>query len=64
MYHDKNIKFIWGVYFKMMNSLISKGKEAEIVYSIKYIPACKRSGWYPHPRIRARVGIREASNIT
>lgn len=37
------------------------GREAVTVYKIKYILAWSRSGWYPHPRIRSRVGIREAS---
>lgn len=38
------------------------GREAVTVYNIKYIPACNRSGWYPHPRIRSSVGINDASN--
>jgi len=37
------------------------GREAVIVYSIIYIPAWVRSGWYPQPRIRIRVGISDAS---
>ena len=27
------------------------------------MPACKRSGWYPQPKMSKRVGISEASNI-
>jgi hypothetical protein len=42
--------------------ITSIGKEAKIVYIIKYIPACKRSGWYPHNRMMSKVGIKEASN--
>jgi len=38
-----------------------RGREAVIVYIIMYIPACVRSGWYPHPRMRIRVGIRDIS---
>lgn len=40
----------------------SKGREATVVYIIRYIPACRRSGWYPQSRISTRVGISEASN--
>jgi hypothetical protein len=47
----------------MTQILINSGSEAVIVYIIMYIPACNRSGWYPHPRIINRVGINEASNI-
>lgn len=38
------------------------GKEAVIVYIIKYILAWIRSGWYPQIRIINKVGIRDASN--
>lgn len=41
-----------------------RGREAVTVYIMRYIPACIRSGWYPQPRIRRRVGIREASKNT
>ena len=33
-----------------------------MVYIIRYMPACSRSGWYPQTRIRRSVGIKEASN--
>lgn len=42
-------------------SLNISGRLAVTVYKIKYILACKRSGWYPQPRINKVVGIREAS---
>lgn len=42
--------------------VINIGKEAVIVYNIKYIPACNRSGWYPQNKIMMSVGISEASN--
>lgn len=51
-------KFFWYIH----NILIKSGKEAVIVYNIKYIPAWSRSGWYPHPNTKRRVGIREDSN--
>lgn len=51
------------VYFRVINKFINKGNLAQIVYNIKYIPACRRSGWYPQPNTKRRVGIREASNI-
>jgi len=38
------------------------GRDAVIVYIIKYILACRRSGWYPHVIMITMVGIREASN--
>lgn len=38
-----------------------RGKDAEIVYRTRCIPASSRSGWYPQVRIMIRVGIREAS---
>lgn len=40
----------------------SKGKEPEIVYIIIAMAAGSRSGWYPHPIIIRKIGIREASN--
>jgi len=40
---------------------INKGKEASTVYNIIYIPACKRSGCLPNPRITQYVGIKAAS---
>lgn len=48
--------------FRETISARSRGREAVIVYSIRYRPACSRSGWYPQPIIRSRVGINEASN--
>lgn len=45
--------------FEIINS---NGSDATTVYSIRYILACIRSGWYPHSIIRAIVGIKEASN--
>ena len=50
---DENHKYI---------IIISIGKEAVIVYNIRYMPACKRSGWYPQNKIIIKVGISEASN--
>lgn len=38
------------------------GKDAVIVYNIKYILACRRSGWYPHVIMITIVGIKDASN--
>jgi len=38
-----------------------RGKDAVTVYKIKYKPACRRSGWYPHPIIINNVGINDAS---
>jgi len=46
----------------MEQNIINIGKEAVIVYIIKYILACKRSGWYPHVIIITIVGINDASN--
>lgn len=45
-----------------MQKIINIGSDAVIVYSIKYILACIRSGWYPQVIIIKRVGISEASN--
>lgn len=59
----------WGIdikdlleYMKIAQKIISIGREAEIVYIIKYMLAWTRSGWYPHVMIIIIVGIREASN--
>lgn len=41
--------------------IIKRGNEAETVYIIRYVLACTRSGWAPHPKIIIKVGIREAS---
>lgn len=38
-----------------------RGSDAVTVYSIRYILACMRSGWYPQPIIRSMVGIKDAS---
>lgn len=46
------------------NNIYIKGKDAHIVYSIKYIVACKRSGWLPHFKISIMVGNKESSNVT
>lgn len=46
----------------MLQKIKNIGSEAVIVYIIKYILACKRSGWYPQFIIIIIVGIREASN--
>ena len=51
----------WNEVFHINERDKSKGREAVTVYIIKYIPACRRSGWYPHPKISKRVGIKEAS---
>lgn len=40
------------------------GKEAAIIYIIKYVPACSRSGCRPQERIRIKVGISDASKRT
>lgn len=52
----------WLEYKYMEQNMINIGKEAVIVYSIKYILAWRRSGWYPHVMIIIIVGIRDASN--
>jgi len=54
----------WLLVWYIHISLISSGKEAVIVYIIRYIPAWSRSGWYPHAIIRSIVGINEASKAT
>ena len=41
----------------------NSGREVKIIYIIRYVPAWRRSGWYPQPKMRIKVGIREASNI-
>jgi len=46
----------------MEQNIINIGSEAVIVYIIKYILACSRSGWYPQVIIIIIVGIRDASN--
>lgn len=45
-------------------NIINMGRDAVIVYNIKYILACNRSGWYPHVIIMIIVGMRDASNHT
>lgn len=50
------------LYF-IIKILNNKGKDAITVYIIKYIPACKRSGWLPYLVIINKVGIRIISNI-
>lgn len=52
----------WSELWLIIISLRSNGSDAVIVYIIMYIPACIRSGWYPQPRIKNRVGINETSN--
>lgn len=42
--------------------ITNKGSDAVIVYNIRYIPANKRSGWYPQLIIRSKVGINLVSN--
>lgn len=42
---------------------IKRGKEAVMVYKIRYIPACNRSGWFPDLVIKRSVGTRITSNI-
>lgn len=54
------IKWLDDIYIEQ--NMINIGKDAEIVYIIKYILACSRSGWYPQVIIITIVGIREASN--
>jgi len=46
---------------KIEQKIISIGREAVIVYIIKYILACNRSGWYPQDMIINIVGTRDAS---
>jgi len=46
---------------KIEQKIISIGREAVIVYIIKYILACNRSGWYPQDIIINIVGTRDAS---
>jgi hypothetical protein len=43
-------------------NIINIGRDAVIVYNIKYILAWSRSGWYPQVIIITIVGMREASN--
>jgi hypothetical protein len=47
---------------KIKQKIMNIGSEAVIVYIIKYILACSRSGWYPHVIIISMVGMRDASN--
>lgn len=42
---------------------MSRGKEVVSVYSIKYVPAVRRSVCCPHRVMMIRVGIKVASNI-
>lgn len=49
------------VFEKITKSLKRRGRDAVTVYIIRYILACRRSGWYPHARMRNKVGIKEAS---
>ena len=51
------------VFHEISINLIRSGRLAQIVYNIKYRPAWRRSGWYPHPIISKSVGIKEDSNI-
>jgi hypothetical protein len=46
----------------MEQNIINIGSEAVIVYIIRYILACSRSGWYPQVIMIIIVGIRDASN--
>lgn len=49
----------------LMNRIAtSRGIEVISVYSMKYVPAVRRSVCCPHRVIMIRVGIRVASNIT
>lgn len=41
-----------------------RGSEVVSVYSIKYVPAVRRSACWPHRVMRIRVGMSVASNIT
>jgi len=43
-------------------NIMNIGNDAVIVYNIKYILACSRSGWYPHVIMITIVGISDASN--
>lgn len=49
--------------FDFINSVITKrsGKDAVTVQIIIYILACRRSGWYPHIKIKINVGINAIS---
>jgi len=40
-----------------------RGREAVIVYKIRYIPAWSRSGWLPNLVTMIKVGIKTISNI-
>lgn len=42
---------------------INNGREAVIVYKIRYNPAWRRSGWFPSLVIIINVGIKTISNI-
>jgi len=50
------------VEFHIYINIINIGNDAVMVYIIKYIPACIRSGWYPQYMMIRSVGMREASN--
>lgn len=52
----------WLEYKYIEQNIINIGSEAVIVYSIKYMLAWSRSGWYPHVIIITIVGISDASN--
>lgn len=47
---------------KIEQKIMNIGRDAVIVYIIRYILACNRSGWYPHDIIINIVGTRDASN--
>lgn len=53
---------MWSEVMKIIQKIANIGREAVIVYSIRYILACTRSGWYPQVIIIIIVGIRDASN--
>jgi len=52
----------WLEYKYIEQNIINIGRDAVIVYIIKYILAWSRSGWYPQVIMIIMVGIREASN--
>lgn len=53
---------LWPEFKIIEQNIINIGRDAVIVYIIKYIFACNRSGWYPHIIIITIVGIKDASN--
>lgn len=53
---------LWPEFIIIEQNITNIGRDAVIVYIIRYIFAWSRSGWYPHIIIITIVGIRDASN--